>query len=106
MPASAVPFRTRAWALVATIPAGRVMGYGHVATALENPGAARQVGYAMAGLPPGTDIPWHRVVHSDGTLATKGDPVRVVVQRGLLVREGVEFLGDRIDMRRFGWTPA
>lgn len=81
------------------------MGYGHVAAALANPGAARQVGYAMAGLPPDTEVPWHRVVHSDGSLATKGDPVRVVVQRGLLEREGVVFTGDRIDMRRFGWSP-
>lgn len=81
------------------------MGYGHVATALGNAGAARQVGYAMAGLPPDTDVPWHRVIHSDGTLATKGDPVRVVVQRGLLEQEGVVFRGEAVDMKRFGWSP-
>ncbi len=98
-------FRTRAVALVRTIPEGRVMGYGHVSAALGVPGAARQVGYAMAALPPDTDVPWQRVIHSDGTLATKGDPVRVVVQRGLLLREGVQFLGDRIAMDRFGWVP-
>lgn len=59
----------------------------------------------MAGLPPDTEVPWHRVIRSDGSLATRGDPVRVVVQRGLLEREGVVFFGDRIDMRRFGWMP-
>lgn len=81
------------------------MGYGHVAAALGNPGAARQVGYAMAALPPDTDVPWQRVIHSDGTLATKGDPVRAVVQRGLLLREGVRFLGDRVVLAEHGWVP-
>ena len=97
-------FRARAQAFAATIPAGRVMGYGHVAAALGNPGAARQVGYAMAALPPDTEVPWHRVLHSDGTLALRGDPVRSVVQRGLLEREGVRFLGDRAEPAAF-WVP-
>ncbi|MBM4392500.1 MAG: methylated-DNA--[protein]-cysteine S-methyltransferase [Deltaproteobacteria bacterium] len=99
-------FRQRVWALVREIPEGRVMGYGQVATVLGSPGAARQVGYAMAALEAGTDVPWQRVIHSDGTLATRGDPVRPVVQRGLLEREGVSFLGHRVDMARFGWLPT
>ena len=99
-------FRERVYELVRCIPEGRVMGYGHVAAALGNPGAARQVGYGMAALPPDTDVPWHRVIHSDGSLATKGDPVRVVVQRGLLEREGLQFRRDRLDMAAVGWAPA
>lgn len=99
------PFRLAVYDLVRSIPPGRVMGYGHVASALGSPGAARQVGYAMAGLPADTDVPWQRVVHSAGTLATKGDAVRAVVQRGMLEREGVAFVGDRVNMSRFGWAP-
>ena len=83
-----------------------MIGYGHVAAALGSPGAARQVGYAMAALPVDTDVPWHRVIHSDGTLATKGDVTRVILQRSLLVREGVPFTGERVDMAAFGWSPA
>ena len=97
-------FRMRVGDLVRQIPAGHVMGYGHVGAALGVPGAARQVGYAMAALPSDTDVPWQRVIHSDGTLATKGDPVRAVVQRGLLEREGVQFMGERVEMARFGWS--
>lgn len=81
------------------------MGYGHVAGALGNPGAARQVGYAMAALAADTDVPWQRVVHSVGTLALKGDPVRALIQRNLLEAEGVAFVGDAIPMGRFGWVP-
>lgn len=81
------------------------MGYGHVASALGNPGAARQVGYAMAALPGDTDVPWHRVIHSVGTLASKGDPVRVLIQRNLLEAERVEFVGEAVPMGRYGWVP-
>jgi methylated-DNA-protein-cysteine methyltransferase related protein len=40
-----------------------------------------------------TDVPWHRVVRADGTLA-KG-----ARQRALLDAEGVPFRGDRVDLR-------
>jgi methylated-DNA-protein-cysteine methyltransferase-like protein len=93
------------YALVATIPTGRVMGYGHVAAALGVAGAARQVGYAMAALPADTDVPWHRVIHSGGTLAMRGDPVRALIQRTRLEAEGVAFEGDAVPMARFGWVP-
>jgi alkylated DNA nucleotide flippase Atl1 len=39
------------------------------------------------------DVPWHRVVRADGTLA-KGER-----QRRLLEAEGVPFKGERVDMR-------
>jgi alkylated DNA nucleotide flippase Atl1 len=39
------------------------------------------------------DLPWHRVVRADGSLA-KG-----ARQRKLLDEEGVPFKGDRVDMR-------
>ena len=39
------------------------------------------------------DVPWHRVVRSDGSL-TQG-----ARQRALLEAEGVPFRGERVDMR-------
>ena len=41
------------------------------------------------------DLPWHRIVRADGSLA-KGDR-----QKALLIAEGVRFVGDRVDMARF-----
>ena len=38
-------------------------------------------------------VPWHRIVHADGSL-TQGDRQRV-----LLEAEGVPFVGSRVDMR-------
>ncbi len=99
-------FHARVYAVVVRIPPGRVMGYGHVAASLGSPRLARQVGWALAALPAGTDVPWHRVIRSSGTVALQGDPSRGILQRALLEEEGVVFEGDRVPMDRFGWVPT
>ena len=45
------------------------------------------------------DVPWHRIVRADGSLA-KGER-----QRRLLDAEGVPFNGERVDMRE-AWVPV
>jgi len=100
-----VSFPARVYTIVATIPPGRVMGYGHVGAALGSPRLARQVGWALAALPAGTDVPWHRVIRSSGRVAFQGDPGRGSLQRALLEEEGVVFEGDTVPMARFGWVP-
>jgi methylated-DNA-protein-cysteine methyltransferase-like protein len=68
-------------------PLGFVRTYGDV-----SPGAPRHAGAVLfACVDP--DLPWHRIVRADGSLA-KGRR-----QRRLLEREGVPFRGDRVDMR-------
>ena len=103
--ARAVGFRAAVWAAVHHIPAGRVLGYGHVAALLQRPRAARQVGYALAALPPGTDVPWWRVLRSDGSIALQGDPTRGPLQVRLLLDEDVEVASHRVDMGRYRWIP-
>ena len=98
-------FKERVYAIVNTIPVGRVMGYGHVASALTQPGMARQVGWALAVLPGDTSVPWQRVLRSSGHIAAQGAPDRAILQRGLLEAEGVQFTGDKVDIRRFGLAP-
>jgi methylated-DNA-protein-cysteine methyltransferase related protein len=97
-------FRKRVYALVRTIPYGNVAGYGHVAAALGSPRAARQVGFALAALPGGTDVPWHRVLRSSGHIAQQGDPGRPLLQHGLLESEGIEVVQDHVAMERYGWV--
>jgi methylated-DNA-protein-cysteine methyltransferase related protein len=74
-------------ARVRAIPPGFVRTYGEV-----SPGAPRFAGTVLhaAG---DADLPWHRVVRADGSLA-KGER-----QRALLDAEGVPFRGARVDMR-------
>ena len=74
---------------IRAVPHGRVAAYSDI-----TPHAPRQAGPALsASLAP--DLPWHRIVRADGSLA-KG-----LRQKELLVAEGVRFIGDRVDMARF-----
>ena len=97
-------FHDKVYALVRRIPAGRVLGYGDVAVAIGHPGAARQVGWALAALKGEHDVPWQRVILSSGAIAFRGDPIRGPLQRGLLEDEGVVFSGEKVPMKEFRWT--
>ncbi|TSA87108.1 MGMT family protein [Deinococcus detaillensis] len=103
-PASAA-FKTRVLALVAQIPAGRVMTYGQLALLAGQVGAARQVGYLMNGLLEKHDLPWQRVINAQGAVSTDklgfGD-----IQRGLLKAEGIEFsTAGKCDLGKYQWWP-
>jgi methylated-DNA-protein-cysteine methyltransferase related protein len=80
----------RVRAVVRAIPPGQVRSYGEVAAEAELR-SARLVGRILAV--DGHDLPWHRVVRADGSLA-KGDR-----QRQLLLREEIPMNGDRVDLR-------
>src|SRR3954453_10223274 len=89
-------FARRVLDVVDRIPRGRVMSYGDVADYLGR-GAARAVGRGMATY--GAEVPWHRVLRSDGSCGThKADR-----QLGLLRRERVPTRGGRVDMPRARW---
>jgi len=72
---------------IRAIPTGFVRTYGDI-----DPRAPRFVGFVLATIH--DDLPWHRVVRSDGSL-TQGRR-----QRALLQQEGVPMNGDRVDLRR------
>jgi methylated-DNA-protein-cysteine methyltransferase related protein len=72
---------------VRAIPPGFVATYGDLC-----PEAPRRAGAVMAA-DDDPDLPWHRVVRADGSLAV-GDR-----QRRLLEAEGVPFRGRRVDLR-------
>ena len=78
---------TRILARIRSTPPGFVRAYGDV-----SPGAPRFAGSVLASCDD-PDVPWHRIVRADGSLA-KGER-----QRRLLDAEGVPFRGDRVDMR-------
>jgi methylated-DNA-protein-cysteine methyltransferase-like protein len=87
-------FHERVYTVVQTIPAGRVATYGDVAACLGRRGVARQVGYALAALPPDRDdVPWHRVVGAGGRLSPRGDGGPDPEQRRRLQAEGVTVSG-------------
>lgn len=97
-------FHARVHDLLRTVPAGAVTTYGDLAGALGARSVARQVGYALAALPEGTDVPWHRVVDGRGTVTRPGSAqarrqIRLLRAEGTPVGKGgrvVEF-----ELRRY-----
>lgn len=96
-------FKQRVYALVGQIPRGRVMTYGQIAALCGHPYAARIVGgVAHWGDP---ELPWHRVVKKDGSLA-EGYPGGQDGHKQVLEAEGVEISSDyRVDVPNLLWQP-
>ena len=91
------------WAVVRSIPAGCVAGYGEVGAASFPPVSGLLVGRRLRHVPDG--VPWWRVVAIDGSLPTaKRDPRIAQDQRYHLASEGVTFAGEKVDMPRHRHT--
>jgi len=98
------PFYHRIYKVVRHIPKGRVATYGLVARLAGRPGAARTVGWALSALPEDADVPWWRVLNAAGRISLSGAHHASVLQRALLLREGVKFApGGAVNLATFGW---
>ena len=97
--------RQRIYAMVDSIPPGRVATYGQIADEAGLPRRARLVGRALRDLPEGSELPWHRVVGAGGWIRFRAG-AGPGVQGRRLKAEGVAVDGrGRVDMRRFSWQP-
>lgn len=108
---SSVNFYEQVYAVVRRIPRGKVTSYGRVAKMLGAPNAARAVGYALRALkdkkddPAYADVPWQRVVNSQGRISIVNRDSGPERQAELLRAEGVEVSEDlRIDLDAYLWS--
>lgn len=93
----------RIYATVRKIPSGRVATYGQIA-AMVGRCSARSVGFAMAAVPNGSDIPWHRVINREGRVSDRRSGDGSLRQRRLLEAEQVCFdRQGRVDFNIHGW---
>lgn len=100
-----ITYRDRVFEVVSLIPEGLVATYGQIARMVPNC-TARMVGYALASLPAGSDIPWQRVINFKGRISPHGAGYGSLVQRQRLEDEGIEFNDDQvIDLNIYGWQP-
>lgn len=92
---------------MARIPRGRVATYGQVARLANLPGQARLVGYALAALPDGSRVPWHRVINARGQISGRsGGSEWSMLQRLRLERERIVFdANGTISLARYRWRP-
>lgn len=86
--------------VVSKISKGKVMTYKQVAkiAGVKNP---RYVGFAIHRNTDIVKVPCHRVVKSDGRLATGYAHGGMTKQKGKLIKEGIVFENERIDLEKF-----
>lgn len=61
------------------------------------------MGWALSALPEDSDVPWWRVINAAGRISLSGEH-SAVLQRALLLREGLKFApGGAVNLGSFGW---
>ena len=95
------------FAVVRSVPRGRVTSYGAVAAALGAASGARMVGYAMhASFNARPKVPAHRVVNRNGLLTGKHHFSPPEKMQHLLEQEGIKVENDKVqDFDRLFWDP-
>ncbi len=97
-------FKERVWALVATIPKGRVMTYGQLAALCGAAWAAWEVGQIAHTGP--ADLAWQRVVNKQGGLAN-GYPGGKSGHKAALEAEGIAVSEDyTVNVNELLWSPV
>jgi len=83
---------------IESIPEGCVATYGQIAEIVGT--GPRQVAQALRSVPAEREVPWFRVINSQGRVSDHGGQDR---QRDLLESDGIEFEGECVDVEVFGW---
>jgi methylated-DNA-protein-cysteine methyltransferase-like protein len=109
-------FNRIVWAIVRQVPYGRVTTYGQIASMIPAPAevdpddyrrlAPRWVGKAMNAVSSvdNQNIPWWRVINSQGGISLPTDSRAGIQQRNRLKREGVQFdAKELVDFAVVGW---
>lgn len=94
------------WKVVSEIPSGHVLTYGEVARLSGMPRAARRVSQALRRAPGDLNVPWHRVINSQGKISFPEDSSGWVQQKDRLEEEGVVFLKGKVNLDQFGYRGA
>lgn len=98
-------YRQRVYEIVNQIPVGRVMTYGQIAELLGEGYTPRTIGYVMHAADT-ENVPWQRVINSQGACSTGRMTVPVNLQQQILEAEGVKFNEKgRCDLNIYQWSP-
>jgi O-6-methylguanine DNA methyltransferase len=98
-------FQKTVHGVVASIPKGMVATYGQIAELAGRPGAARAVGTVMSHNQNTKTTPCHRVVGSTGALAGYAYGDGLATKKKMLMKEGVEFRGEKVNLKTSQWRP-
>ena len=92
--------------VIIQIPQGKVASYGQVAKYAGLPKHARLVGRVLGQLSEDHDIPWYRVVNSQGRISLKKlDEKGMCIQTAKLLAEDVVVIDGKINLKKYQWAP-
>lgn len=90
-------------AAIRAVPKGEVAGYGEIARRAGLPGRARMVARLLSNNQD-SELPWHRILRSDGSIAFAKDSVHYAEQTQRLRAEGVEVVNGKVRGRKVAVT--
>ncbi|MCL2196749.1 MAG: MGMT family protein [Treponema sp.] len=87
---------------ILAVPKGKVCSYRDIALKAGIPNGARQTVRTLHSMSEKFNLPWYRIIRSDGTIGLEGEGM--VLQVKLLKKDGVKVSKDgKVDMEQFGW---
>ncbi len=93
--------KMRVYSYLQTVPRGKVVTYGQIAEHLGNKSLARAVGNILHQNPNPEIYPCYKVVNAKGKLAAHFAFGGVEGQKARLMNDGVEVVGDRVDLKKY-----
>lgn len=105
MSSQMVTSKQRIWQTISLVPKGRVASYGLIADLAGLPKRARLVGTSLRQAPEAMQLPWFRVVKSDGCIAFPAGSNEADTQRALLIDDGIYVKHYRVKLKDYLWRP-
>ncbi|MCG9696554.1 MGMT family protein [Shewanella sp. Isolate11] len=93
------------WHVVGLIPKGKVSCYGKIADLAGLPGRARYVSRALKLAPKQLNLPWYRVINSQGKISFPENTPAYIEQIQLLRSEDIEVNRGKIKLSTYKWHP-
>lgn len=90
-------------AAIRAVPKGEVAGYGEIARRAGLPGRARMVARLLSNNED-AELPWHRIMRSDGSIAFPKDSAHYAEQIQRLRAEGIEVVNGKVRGRKVAAT--
>lgn len=101
-----IDFFKKVYNIVKKIPPGKVTTYGHIAQKIGLKSSARMVGWALNSFAGNLKLPCHRVVNRNGELTGKLHFPTPTYMKEMLISEGVEFIGEKVNLKKHLWIPS
>lgn len=97
-------FTKKVLSLIKKIPKGKVASYGQIAKLADKPQGSRGVGWILNSCAESHDLPWQRVINSQGKISFPKKSKEYLLQKNLLLKEKIKFSDtDTISLEIYGW---